>query len=47
MDQYLVVVEKVVCLEIPNAPGGHSLLQLYTLCILIKNNRPPTADCMY
>jgi hypothetical protein len=29
------------------SPGGHSLLQLYTMCVLIKNNRPLTADCMY
>jgi hypothetical protein len=25
-------------------PGAHSLLRLCTMCVLIKNNRPPTAD---
>jgi hypothetical protein len=28
-------------------PGGHSLLQPCTMRVLIKNNRPPTADWMY
>jgi hypothetical protein len=27
--------------------GGHSLLQLCTMCVLIKNNRPRTAVSMY
>jgi hypothetical protein len=29
------------------ARGAHSLLRLCTMFVLIKNNRPPTADCMY
>jgi hypothetical protein len=33
-------------LAIAGPPSPHSLLQLNTMCFHIKNNRPPTVDCM-
>jgi hypothetical protein len=37
----------VICSCSFNIGWGYSLLQQYTMCVLIKNNRPPTGDCMY
>jgi hypothetical protein len=41
-----VVSHAVKCSIESFRPGGHSLLQLYTMCVLIKNNRLPNADCL-